>query len=48
MDTQLPGVSGHVVAKSIKDDEELKAIPIIAVTTLPMTGHEEVIREAGC
>ena len=48
MDIQLPGVSGLVVAKSIKDDEKLKDIPIIAVTAFAMKGDEEKIRQGGC
>jgi two-component system cell cycle response regulator DivK len=48
LDIQLPGVSGLVVAKSIKDDENLKTIPIIAVTAFAMKGDEDKIREAGC
>ncbi len=48
MDIQLPGVSGLVVAKSIKDDEALKNIPIIAVTAFALKGDEERMREGGC
>jgi two-component system, cell cycle response regulator DivK len=48
MDIQLPAVSGLVVAKSIKEDDNLKAIPIIAVTAFAMKGDEDKIREAGC
>ncbi len=48
MDIQLPAVSGLVVAKSIKEDDNLKAIPIIAITAFAMKGDEDRIREAGC
>jgi two-component system, cell cycle response regulator DivK len=48
MDIQLPGVSGLVVAKSIKEDAELKDIPIIAVTAFALKGDEERMREGGC
>jgi two-component system, cell cycle response regulator DivK len=48
MDIQLPGVSGLVVAKSIKDDEKMKDIPIIAVTAFALKGDEERMREGGC
>ncbi|HUL08147.1 MAG TPA: response regulator [Candidatus Acidoferrum sp.] len=48
MDIQLPGVSGLVVAKSIKDDEKLKDIPIIAVTAFALKGDEERMRQGGC
>ena len=48
MDIQLPGVSGLVVAKSIKEDEALKEIPIIAVTAFALKGDEDRMREGGC
>jgi len=48
MDIQLPEVSGLEVAKWIKDDEELKSIPIVAVTAFAMKGDEEKILEGGC
>ena len=48
MDIQLPGVSGLEVTKWIKDDNTLKAIPIIAVTAFAMKGDEEKIRRGGC
>ena len=46
MDIQLPDVSGIEVTKWIKD--ELKTIPIIAVTAFAMKGDEEKIRASGC
>ncbi len=48
MDIQLPEVSGLVVTKWIKDDSELKRIPVVAVTAFAMKGDEERIREGGC
>jgi len=48
MDIQLPEISGLVITKQIKDDEELKNIPVIAVTAFAMKGDEEKIREGGC
>ena len=48
MDIQLPEVSGLEVTKWIKEDEELKTIPVIAVTAFAMKGDEEKIREGGC
>ena len=48
MDIQLPEVSGLDVTKWLKDDEELKDIPVIAVTAFAMKGDEEKIREGGC
>jgi len=48
MDIQLPEVSGLEVTKWLKEDTELKAIPVVAVTAFAMRGDEERIREAGC
>ena len=48
MDIQLPEVSGLEVTKWIKEDEELRAIPVIAVTAFAMKGDEERIRQGGC
>ncbi|WP_018181261.1 response regulator [Kaistia granuli] len=48
MDIQLPEVSGLEVTKWIKEDDELRVIPIIAVTAFAMKGDEERIRQGGC
>lgn len=48
MDIQLPGLSGLDVTKMLKADEDLKHIPVIAVTAFAMKGDEEKIRQAGC
>src|SRR5918912_401084 len=48
MDIQLPEVSGLEVTKWIKEDDELKSIPVIAITAFAMKGDEEKIREGGC
>jgi two-component system cell cycle response regulator DivK len=48
MDIQLPEISGLDVTKMLKADEELKSIPVIAVTAFAMKGDEEKIREGGC
>ena len=48
MDIQLPEISGLDVTKMLKGDEELKAIPVIAVTAFAMKGDEQKIREGGC
>ena len=48
LDIQLPGVSGLEHAQNLKADEELKHIPIIAVTAFAMKGDEERIMQAGC
>jgi two-component system cell cycle response regulator DivK len=48
MDIQLPEISGLEVTKWLKDDEELREIPVIAVTAFAMKGDEERIRQGGC
>jgi two-component system, cell cycle response regulator DivK len=48
MDIQLPEVSGLEVTKWLKEDDELRSIPVIAVTAFAMKGDEEKIREGGC
>ena len=47
MDIQLPEVSGLEVTQWLKEDEELKNIPVIAVTAFAMKGDEQKIREGG-
>ena len=48
MDIQLPEVSGLEVTKWLKEDEDLRSIPVIAVTAFAMKGDEEKIRDGGC
>ncbi len=48
MDIQLPEISGLEVTKMLKADDELKGIPVIAVTAFAMKGDEVKIREGGC
>jgi two-component system, cell cycle response regulator DivK len=48
MDIQLPEISGLDVTKWLKDDAELKSIPVIAITAFAMKGDEERIRNGGC
>ena len=48
MDIQLPEVSGLEVTRWIKEDDDLKEIPVIAVTAFAMKGDEEKIRDGGC
>ncbi len=48
MDIQLPEMSGLEATERLKADEELRGIPIVAVTALAMPGDEKKIRQAGC
>lgn len=48
MDIQLPEISGIEVTKWLKASDELRSIPVIAVTAFAMKGDEEQIRASGC
>lgn len=48
MDIQLPEISGLEITKWIKEDDNLRHIPVIAVTAFAMKGDEEKIRDGGC
>ena len=48
MDIQLPEVSGLEVTKWLKEDDDLREIPVVAVTAFAMKGDEERIRRGGC
>ena len=48
MDIQLPEISGLEVTRMLKNNDDLKHIPVIAVTAFAMKGDEEKIREGGC
>jgi two-component system cell cycle response regulator DivK len=48
MDIQLPEVSGLEVTKHLKDDQELRHIPVVAITAFAMKGDEERILAGGC
>ncbi|MGA7722638.1 MAG: response regulator [Ignavibacteriaceae bacterium] len=47
LDIQLPGMDGYAVAAKLKEDEELRSIPIIAVTSYAMPGDREKAIESG-
>jgi two-component system cell cycle response regulator DivK len=48
MDIQLPVIDGYEATRRIKADAQLKAIPIIAVTSYALSGDEAKARAAGC
>ncbi|MGD9784850.1 MAG: response regulator [Hyphomicrobiaceae bacterium] len=48
MDIQLPEVSGLDVTRWLKEDDDLRDIPVVAVTAFAMKGDEERIRSGGC
>jgi len=47
LDIQLPEMDGYTVAVKLKENEELKNIPIIAVTSYAMPGDKEKAIESG-
>ena len=46
-DIQLPHVSGLDLIQLLRDDQDLKAVPIMAVTAYAAAADEERIRSAG-
>jgi len=48
MDIQLPGMDGLSATRLIKKDPDLKAIPVVALTSFAMHGDEEKALNAGC
>ena len=48
MDIQLPVMDGYEAARRIKSNPDMKAVPIIAVTSYALAGDEAKARAAGC
>ncbi len=48
MDIQMPVMDGYEATRRIKANPELKAIPIVAVTSYALSGDEQKTRDAGC
>ena len=48
MDIQLPGMDGLSATRCIKSDEELKNVPVIALTSYAMATDQQKAIEAGC
>ncbi len=48
MDIQLPVLDGYAACLQIREDEALKGVPIIAVTSYAMVGDREKALAAGC
>lgn len=48
MDIQLHGISGFDIIRTIKSDDKVKNIPIIAVTAFAMKDDRDKILESGC
>lgn len=47
LDIQLPGMDGYQIARELKNNPQLKHIPIVAVTSFAMVGDREKIFAAG-
>ena len=48
MDIRLPKISGFDVTRLLKQDNQTKAIPVIAVTAFATPGDETTALESGC
>jgi two-component system, cell cycle response regulator DivK len=48
MDVQIPVLDGYEVTRRLKSNPELRAIPIIVVTSYALSGDEGKARAAGC
>lgn len=48
LDIQLPGMDGYAVARALRTNPKLAAIPVVAVTSYAMSGDRERCIEAGC
>ena len=48
LDIQLPTMDGYAVARALRQNDALRQIPILAVTSYAMPGDRERALEAGC
>lgn len=48
MDLQLPGIDGLEATQVIKENQETRRIPVVALTSYAMPGDEFKAQEAGC
>ena len=48
MDIQLPGMDGLTATRVIKNDDQMQATPVIALTSFAMVGDREKALSAGC
>jgi CheY-like chemotaxis protein len=48
MDIQLPGMDGLTATKILKANQNLQAIPIVALTSHAMEGDDKKALDAGC
>ncbi len=48
LDMRLPDLDGYTVARRLREKEQTRGIPTIAVTAQAMAGDRERCLEAGC
>jgi two-component system cell cycle response regulator DivK len=48
LDIQLPDISGYEVLAKIRQSDQTRAIPVIAMTSYAMAGDSEKLLNAGC
>jgi two-component system cell cycle response regulator DivK len=48
MDIQLPGIDGYEATRRIKENPDLKNIPVIVVTSYALSGDDLKAFDAGC
>jgi two-component system cell cycle response regulator DivK len=48
MDLQLPDISGLDAVRQLKEDDETRQIPVVAVTAFAMIGDKDRALGAGC
>jgi CheY-like chemotaxis protein len=48
MDIHLPGMDGLTATRLLKDDPDLKKIPVVALTACAMSEDEQKALDAGC
>jgi signal transduction histidine kinase/CheY-like chemotaxis protein len=47
LDMQMPGMDGLELARTIKADPALAALPLVMLTSITQLGHEELVHQAG-
>ena len=48
MDINMPDIDGYALTTDLKNREELKEVPIVAITANVMRGDREKVYQSGC